>query len=321
MAATRARRWPSSPSSAAATGSSSATATSACTSCAASACARASRSRPSPPISRAASAWARASCPRATTACARASSRRPASSPSRSGSSGTARPTPCAPCASRACRARARRPACSRPSRAPIASCSRPPTRSSRSIRSWRSTGVREAVAARRERVVAITPMIGGAAVKGPLAGMLETLGHDVSAVGVAQVLAPLAARLRARQRRPGSARAEIAALGLRVACVADAHARRRERRRRGARRARPAVSDVSVTALRGLPELAPGDDLGGPADRGRCPLRRRPARRRRRVRGAEGGLEGRGPQRAARERPAVGARAWRSPPTRAIRA
>ena len=40
--------------------------------------------------------------------------------------------------------------------------------------------GLREAVAARRERVVAITPMIGAQAVKGPLAGMLETLGHEV---------------------------------------------------------------------------------------------------------------------------------------------
>ncbi|HEY3612354.1 MAG TPA: 2-phospho-L-lactate transferase [Gaiellales bacterium] len=79
--------------------------------------------------------------------------------------------------------------------------------------------GVREAVAARRERVVAITPMIGSEAVKGPLAGMLATLGHDVSAVGVASVLAPLAAGFvldSADEARSG----EIAALGLRTACV-----------------------------------------------------------------------------------------------------
>ena len=36
--------------------------------------------------------------------------------------------------------------------------------------------------------------------------GMLETLGHEVGAVGVARVLAPLAAGVRARQRRRGRA-------------------------------------------------------------------------------------------------------------------
>jgi len=79
--------------------------------------------------------------------------------------------------------------------------------------------GVRAAVEARREAVVAITPMIGAAAVKGPLAGMLATLGHDVSAVGVAGVVAPLAAAFmldsadRARVD-------DVRALGLRVAAV-----------------------------------------------------------------------------------------------------
>jgi LPPG:FO 2-phospho-L-lactate transferase len=79
--------------------------------------------------------------------------------------------------------------------------------------------GVRDAVAARRDQVVAITPMIGSAAVKGPLAGMLETLGHDVSAVGVAGVLAPLAAGFvldSADESRAG----EIRALGLRAICA-----------------------------------------------------------------------------------------------------
>jgi LPPG:FO 2-phospho-L-lactate transferase len=79
--------------------------------------------------------------------------------------------------------------------------------------------GLRAAVEARRERVVAITPMIGAAAVKGPLAGMLETLGHDVSAVGVAQVLAPLAAGFVLDSADEHRA-AEIRALGMRVACV-----------------------------------------------------------------------------------------------------
>ena len=79
--------------------------------------------------------------------------------------------------------------------------------------------GVRAAVEARREAVVAITPMIGAAAVKGPLAGMLGTLGHDVSAVGVAGALAPLAAAFVLDSA--DAARAdEVRALGLRVAAV-----------------------------------------------------------------------------------------------------
>jgi LPPG:FO 2-phospho-L-lactate transferase len=53
--------------------------------------------------------------------------------------------------------------------------------------------GVREALVARRERVVAISPIIAGSAVKGPLAGMLETLGPARGALGVAELLAPLA--------------------------------------------------------------------------------------------------------------------------------
>ena len=79
--------------------------------------------------------------------------------------------------------------------------------------------GVRAAVAGRREQVVAITPMIGSQAVKGPLAGMLATLGHDVSAVGVATVLAPLAEAFvldSADEARAG----EIRALGLRTVCA-----------------------------------------------------------------------------------------------------
>jgi LPPG:FO 2-phospho-L-lactate transferase len=54
--------------------------------------------------------------------------------------------------------------------------------------------GVRDALVARRERVVAISPIIAGRAVKGPLAGMLETLGPAPGALGVATLLAPLAA-------------------------------------------------------------------------------------------------------------------------------
>jgi LPPG:FO 2-phospho-L-lactate transferase len=45
--------------------------------------------------------------------------------------------------------------------------------------------GVREILAARRDDVVAISPLIGGAALKGPADRLLRELGHEVSAVGV----------------------------------------------------------------------------------------------------------------------------------------
>jgi LPPG:FO 2-phospho-L-lactate transferase len=51
--------------------------------------------------------------------------------------------------------------------------------------------GVREALAARRATVVAVSPIVAGAALKGPADRMLAELGHEPSAVGVARVLAP----------------------------------------------------------------------------------------------------------------------------------
>ena len=43
--------------------------------------------------------------------------------------------------------------------------------------------------------MVAVSPLIGSRAVKGPLGEMLETLGHERSPLGVARHLARLAAR------------------------------------------------------------------------------------------------------------------------------
>jgi LPPG:FO 2-phospho-L-lactate transferase len=56
--------------------------------------------------------------------------------------------------------------------------------------------GVREAVAARRETVVAVSPIVAGAALKGPADRLLGELGHEVSVVGVAGLYAPVAATL-----------------------------------------------------------------------------------------------------------------------------
>lgn len=52
--------------------------------------------------------------------------------------------------------------------------------------------GVRDAIFARRDAAVCISPIIGGAAVKGPAADLMRSLGHDVSALGVARLMADI---------------------------------------------------------------------------------------------------------------------------------
>ena len=56
--------------------------------------------------------------------------------------------------------------------------------------------GVSEALAARRERTVAVSPIVAGAALKGPAARMLRELGEEASVVGVARRYRDVAAAL-----------------------------------------------------------------------------------------------------------------------------
>jgi len=56
--------------------------------------------------------------------------------------------------------------------------------------------GVREALTARRERVVAVSPIIAGAALKGPADRLMAELGTESSVVGVARLYAPWAGTL-----------------------------------------------------------------------------------------------------------------------------
>ncbi|MFN8016822.1 MAG: 2-phospho-L-lactate transferase [Acidimicrobiales bacterium] len=56
--------------------------------------------------------------------------------------------------------------------------------------------GVRAAVEARRDRNVAVSPIVAGAALKGPADRLLTELGHDATVAGVAKLYAPLAANL-----------------------------------------------------------------------------------------------------------------------------
>jgi len=56
--------------------------------------------------------------------------------------------------------------------------------------------GVDAILSARRSSVVAISPIVGGAALKGPADRMMTELGHEPSVVGVARFYAPIAATL-----------------------------------------------------------------------------------------------------------------------------
>lgn len=56
--------------------------------------------------------------------------------------------------------------------------------------------GVRDAIEAARDRVVAVSPIIAGSALKGPADRLLRELGHEPTVVGIARLYAPLAAAL-----------------------------------------------------------------------------------------------------------------------------
>jgi len=77
--------------------------------------------------------------------------------------------------------------------------------------------GVRDAVIARRDRTVAVSPIVAGAALKGPADRMLRELGHEASVVGVARIYAELASVLVVDDADVRSS-ADVAAQG--VECV-----------------------------------------------------------------------------------------------------
>lgn len=67
--------------------------------------------------------------------------------------------------------------------------------------------GVREALVARRSEVVAVSPIIAGAALKGPADRLLRELGHEPSVVGVARLYAPFTGTLVVDEADAASAR------------------------------------------------------------------------------------------------------------------
>jgi len=75
--------------------------------------------------------------------------------------------------------------------------------------------GVDDALAARRDSVVGISPIIGGAALKGPADRMLRELGHEASALGVARMYAPVCGAY-VVDTADAALRDQIEALGMR---------------------------------------------------------------------------------------------------------
>lgn len=75
--------------------------------------------------------------------------------------------------------------------------------------------GILDALAARRDRVVGVSPIIAGTTVKGPADRLMGPLGLDVSCVGVARAYAEFCSTLVIDERDAGRA-AEVAATGVR---------------------------------------------------------------------------------------------------------
>ena len=77
--------------------------------------------------------------------------------------------------------------------------------------------GIVQALEARRDRVVGVSPIVAGTALRGPADRLLRELGHEVSALGVARLYAPWVGTLVIDEADEGLA-GDIEALGVR--CV-----------------------------------------------------------------------------------------------------
>jgi LPPG:FO 2-phospho-L-lactate transferase len=80
--------------------------------------------------------------------------------------------------------------------------------------------GMREALASSCVPTVAVSPIVGGRALKGPADRMLSSLGHEVSAAGVARMYEGLVGGMVIDERDEGE-RSGIEALGMRVLATA----------------------------------------------------------------------------------------------------
>src|SRR5262249_30095319 len=93
---------------------------------------------------------------------------------------------------------------------------------------------------------IAVTPIVGGQAIKGPAAKMLSELGHDVSALGVARSYKEWADGF-LLDAQDAALAPDIEALGLKVK-VADTMMRNDADKRRVARDVLDFVDDLAVS-------------------------------------------------------------------------
>ena len=121
--------------------------------------------------------------------------------------------------------------------------------------------GVRDALVARRDRVVAVSPIVAGAALKGPADRLMAELGTEPSVVGVARLYAPWVGTL-VVDVADASHAAAIEAEGVR--CVVTPTVMSTPERAEALARtwSMPAVEGVQVIPITGLGEVAPGTDL-----------------------------------------------------------
>ncbi|MBS0523836.1 MAG: 2-phospho-L-lactate transferase [Proteobacteria bacterium] len=106
--------------------------------------------------------------------------------------------------------------------------------------------GVRAALVEAKAPRVAVTPIVGGQAIKGPAAKMLAELGHDVSALGVARYYRDWVDGFVLDAQDAGLA-PEIEALGMKVR-VADTVMRNDDDKRRLAARVLEFVDELAVS-------------------------------------------------------------------------
>jgi LPPG:FO 2-phospho-L-lactate transferase len=91
--------------------------------------------------------------------------------------------------------------------------------------------GIREALRARRDSVVAVCPIVGGRSLKGPSDKMLAELGHEASAKGVAKLYADFTGTF-VIDPADESQRAAIESLGMKVAVIPTVMKKRGDKRK-----------------------------------------------------------------------------------------
>jgi LPPG:FO 2-phospho-L-lactate transferase len=93
--------------------------------------------------------------------------------------------------------------------------------------------GIREALRERREKVVAVCPIVGGKSLKGPSDKMLTELGHEASAKGVARLYSDFTGTF-VIDPVDASQRAAIESLGMKVAVIPTVMKTRGDKRNLG---------------------------------------------------------------------------------------